>query len=134
MWIRHKELLWGIAVEALLPQEEIVSKTVIKHAGANAEHGLRGLFGISADAPSETEPRGKIGVIAKIILGFEPKTVTQGDVRAKPPVVLKVRPGIEISDVGQCAAGSDRREACTAYSRDGVLQICVCISRGQDLK
>src|SRR5260370_39129263 len=83
LWIRHKELLLRSAVAALLPQEEVVGKRVIKHAAPNAEHGPSGLFGISADAPSETEPRGKIGVIAKIILGFEPKTVTQGDVRAK---------------------------------------------------
>jgi hypothetical protein len=64
------------AVEALLLQKEVIGKAVIKHARPNAEHCLWGIFARPADAPSETEPRGNIRAVAKIILGFEAKTVT----------------------------------------------------------
>src|SRR3989454_3249819 len=129
-----EELLLRGAVEALLPQEEVIRKAVIKHARPNAEHGLWRILGISADAPSETEARGKIGVVAKIILGFESKTVTESDVRAKPPIVLNVQPGIEISDLGQGAAGSDGIETGAASVSDSALQICLRFSSGQVLK
>src|SRR5260370_37002164 len=74
--IGDEKLLLRDAIEARLPQEEVIGKAVIKHARPYAEHRLWRIFASPADAPSETEPRGNIRMVAKIILSLEAKTVS----------------------------------------------------------
>ncbi len=102
------ELLLRDVVQTLLLKHEVIAKTVVKDAKAQAEDGLGRLFSASINAPSKAETRRKIGVVTNVVLTFVAQSGTQGDIWLDTPIVLNVQPSIKISHIGKGATSSDR--------------------------
>ncbi len=98
--IREQDL--GRAVVADSVQDVIGPEAVIKHAKPAAHHGLRRALA-ATDAISDGQSRREVMVIAgKVVLGFIPEAVAQGQVGKRLPIILGVeaKVGIRVVDVG----------------------------------
>src|SRR6516165_3683059 len=68
-------------IESTVPvllENQIRRKAVVKHAESGAKDRLRWLFGVPVDAPGKSQARGKVGLVAELILRFEAQTITEG--------------------------------------------------------
>ncbi len=104
IWIVHDELLLDASVETLLLRHQVIAEAVVKHSKAGPQHSFGRILGRAANAPSNSHPRRKVGMIGNVVLSFKTETITEGEIGTDAPVILGVQAGVKPIHANSIAA------------------------------
>src|SRR5271156_1026172 len=118
------ELFLRDAIQALGFQDLGFHKAVIKNTESTAQHNL-GRRVPASNTPGKAKARRPVCVILNPGLSFEAKAVAESDIGAHLPIVLVVKPSIEIAHHQGWTA-----HRISQLSRDGRSRVSGVLNRG----
>ena len=93
------------SVQTLGVEDVALAEAVIENSEAGPQHGLGGLA--SSQSPGNADARGKVSVVADVILRFESQPGADGQIGARLPVVLHVGLEVKVAHTGKGVSGNE---------------------------
>src|SRR5215469_5780737 len=107
----ENELRLADSVEPVFLENVGGIEAVVEDSETCAQNRFGRRLAATAKAPSETQARSPVGMIADFVLRFEAQAIAERDVRADVPIVLRVEADVDLSYTRKRISGHPSRGA-----------------------